>query len=110
MVIIWRGRGILVGIITAACLLLCDGITAAYFHDKDFYADHGWPKLLAFLVSAGLVWILVPKPPPKETDPDLLRYEELKPPAEGDALFFVPMRYWPAILVVLGVLFYFIPG
>jgi hypothetical protein len=108
--IIWSGRGILVPILTFLCLLLSDAITAAYFHDKDYYAAHGWPKLVGFLVAAGLVWIFAPRPAPKETDPDLLPYEQLTPPDNEDAFFFVPMRYWPVILSVLGVIFYFIPG
>jgi hypothetical protein len=61
MIISYRGRDWLVGIITISCLLLSDFLTSLYYHDPGYYAQHGWPKLAAFWVAAAIVRLLIPQ-------------------------------------------------
>lgn len=106
--IVWHGKGIIVAIAAAVCLLALDGLTARYFHDSSFYATHGWPKLAGFLTAAAIVWVLSFRRKPDES----IGAEE-EPPhypflGDEDRLFFIPAKYWPVILSVLGIAFFFV--
>jgi len=108
--IVWRGRGILIVLIAFGCLLVAELLTRAGFHDDTYYQQHGWPKLVGFLVAACVIWCMLPR---RESEVSAgpgfqsgtTRESVLR---EQDRLFFVPARYWPAILCVLGVVFYFV--
>ena len=96
----------MIAVIAFGCLLASEFLAEAYFHDDAYYQDHGWPKLAGFLLAAAMVWALAKRRAvepgvvePRGSDPLLKR---------SDALFFVPARYWPAILGALGVVFYFV--
>src|SRR5215469_13358854 len=56
--IVWHGRGAIVAAVAFGCLLVSELICRAYFHDDKYYQQHGWPKLAAFLVAAGVGWLL----------------------------------------------------
>jgi len=105
--IIWRGKGILIALIAFGCLLLAEYATRSAFHDDRYYQTHGWPKLAAMWLAAGLVFALQSKlgggPPRVLVDKETGK--EISLPAR-DALFFIPVRYWPPILAALGVAFF----
>jgi len=100
---------------TAGSLLASDYLTSVYFHNEDYYADHGWPKLTAFWVAAGIVQAFVPRSEeapavasemfPSES---VLKERESESTRHG-TLFFIPVKYWGLILFGVGILFYFIP-
>jgi hypothetical protein len=95
MLIASRGRGWLIAGISFACLLATEVCTRLCFHDDSYYQRHGWPKLAAFLIAAGLVWSLLPH---GEGEGFVFR--------QNDTLFLVPARFWPVILCTLGLVFY----
>lgn len=125
--IVYRGRGILIAIIAFACLIAAEFYTRSRFHSDHYYQQHGWPKLAAFAVAALIIWWLSPQsaapaqspsaeaalmtpslmnaPPAPERSP--FRLDFFRP---QDSLFFIPVRFWPLILCLLGVLFYFLPA
>jgi hypothetical protein len=97
----------MVAVSTGGCLLASDYLSGVYFHDSNYYAQHGWPKLAAFWAAAGIVQIFVPRNEEvlagaanASTRRSVLR--------EQDGLFFVPIKYWPLILLAAGILFYFV--
>jgi hypothetical protein len=102
--IIWSGLGILVAVIAFACLIVSELLVENAFHDNDYYQTHGWPKLAAMLLAAGLVWLLGSylnkKQARRLVDPSTGEDVVLKP---NHSLFFIRMEYWAAILVVLGI-------
>jgi|ERR1022692_952145 hypothetical protein len=104
--IVWRGRGILVAIITFGCLLLIELLTRFLSHDNTYYQEHGWPKLAGFLAAASLVYWLSPR---KRVDftctSEWARRFLFR---EQDTLFHDSVKYWPRILCMLGVAFYFV--
>src|SRR5215469_12673819 len=109
MFINWKGRGWLVAVATGGCLLASDYLTGLYYHDSNFYAQHGWPKLAAFWAAAAIVQLSLPRRDevPNGTmdvrqDNSLFR--------EQDALIYVPIRWWPLVLFLLGIAFYFVRG
>jgi hypothetical protein len=102
--IIWSGLGFLVAIIAFACLFMSELFVENAFHDDQYYQTHGWPKLVAMLVAAGLVWLLGnylnKKQGKRLVDPATGKDVVLKP---NHSLFFIRMEYWAAILLVLGI-------
>jgi hypothetical protein len=106
-VVIWQGRGIVVAITIAVCLLASDWLSGQHFHDANYYASHGWPKLVGFLAAAAIVWGLSFR-----RAEESIGTEEVTPRepflADRDSLFFIPARYWPMILCALGVAFLFV--
>lgn len=105
--IIWRGKGGVIALIAFGSFLLAEWFTRAAFHDDTYYQNHGWPKLLALWTAAAVVyalgsWFGVKQ---ERTLIDKSTGQEIKVSREGE-LFFIPARYWPMILVVLGGLFF----
>jgi hypothetical protein len=110
MIIVWRGRGILVAAIAFGFLLTTEVLTRVFFHDHTYYQQHGWPKLVGFLAAACLVWFLLPS-----RRSDVSSGEGFQNPRttqsvlkERDELLHISAKYWPAILCALGIVFYFI--
>jgi hypothetical protein len=105
--IIWHGRGAVIAAVAFGSLLASELICRAYFHDNTYYQQHGWPKLAAFLVAAGVVWFLQRKQAEalEVANRHVSKEPVLRP---RDRLFFVPVSYWPLILCALGVIFYFV--
>jgi hypothetical protein len=56
--IVWSGFGFLVAVVGVGCSLLTQLGLAAAMHDDKYYENNGWPKLLALLVAAAIVWPL----------------------------------------------------
>jgi hypothetical protein len=107
MLIASQGRGILAAVIAGGCLLATELCTRACFHDDKYYQQHGWPKLVGFLVAAGLVWGMLPRRESGLSAGGAMRTRESGGVfQEQDQLLLVPVRYWPAILCALGIVFY----
>ena len=108
MIIIWRGGGILVPVVTFGMLIAVQLGVNRVLGDPTYYQTHGWPKLLAFVLSAAAVFLIDrfsdlrlgsksrepgPDPSPK--------------PKSRNALFFIPMKFWSLILLGIGVYSFF---
>jgi hypothetical protein len=103
--IIWRGRGFAIALIAFGSLVLAEGAIEEAFQDTRYYQQHGWPKLLGFWTAATLVyavrsWLGVPTP-------HAVADGKAGRVPEGE-LFFVKARFWPAVLVCLGIVFLFV--
>jgi len=48
-VIVQRGHGGLVLVIIYLCLFIMEWGTKIFFHDSNYYQQHKWPRLIAFL-------------------------------------------------------------
>jgi hypothetical protein len=104
--IIWRGRGVLVAIITFGCLLATELLTRFFYYDNTYYQRHGWPKLAVFLLAASLVWGLSRREGDDSADLQAVTSEPVL--REQDTLFLISAKYWPRILCVLAFVFYFV--
>jgi tryptophan-rich sensory protein len=92
-----------VAVFTFVALILAELGVERASSDETYYQEHGWPKLLGFAVAAALVWMLsnhVEKRPARVVI-DKQTGQELTLQNKHD-LFFVPLRYWPAVLLLAG--------
>ena len=107
--IVWRGRGIVIAVITLSCLAATELLTRFVNHDSTYYQRSGWPKLVGFMIAALLVRVLS-RPAMGTTGEIAIGNQERKQPLlrDLDSLFHIRVKYWPPILCVLGVVFYFI--
>jgi hypothetical protein len=101
--ILSRGFGLAVVGLTFGALILTELGVESALSDEKYYQDHGWPKLLGLVVAAALVWLLSKhfEKRPARVVIDKATGQEF-PLTEKHDLFFVPLRYWPVILVVAG--------
>ena len=104
--IVWQKRGILVVAITFGSLVFTELLTRLFYHDNTYYQQHGWPKLVGFLIAASLVYWLSPRKGVDSNTAQAGKRESLF--SEQDTLFHISVKYWPRILCVLGVVFYFV--
>ena len=106
---IWSGLGCLVAVITFGCLLATEYLVEAAFQDDDYYQAHGWPKLVGFLVAAGITWVLGQHLRGRQgrvlIDPETGARVIV---GRNHTFFFIPVEYWPPILLVLGMVFSFV--
>ena len=107
--LIWRGRGGLIALVAFGCLVLTELFTRYTFIEKNYYQHHGLPKLVGFWVASGIVYAMRPwfGVGQERSLIDKATRQEMKISGESQ-LFFIPARYWPAILLLLGVVFFFV--
>jgi hypothetical protein len=107
--LVWRGKGFLVALIALSCLLLTELATRSVFADNEYYQHHGWPKLFGFSVAAALVYALRPWFGVGRDRPFLDKEtgQEVRISLE-DSLLGIAVRFWPLILLILGIAFYFV--
>jgi hypothetical protein len=108
MIVAWNGRGGIIALVAAGCLLATDYFTGLWYRNSHFYQDHGWPKLAGFWAAAIIVHFLSRRPDEVLTaHPDPQRQPVLR---AADTLFFIPASRWPLILGGLGIVCYFLRG
>lgn len=97
LTVFWSGRGYVAALIIGAVLLATEYITEQWYGDEMLYQSEWWPITMALFISGALVHFLNRK---------LLGAEYLEHPAnKRHTLFFIDLKHWPPILLVLGVLF-----
>lgn len=109
--IIWSGLGFLVAAVGFGALLFTEIISEKITGDDRFYQEHGWVILIGMLVAAvltfGLHRLLRLQKGRVVIDKETGEEETLG----GDhSLFFIPVKWWPIIFVILGVVLAFTGG
>ena len=101
--IVWRGWGILVVVLSFVPLLVVQLLADAVF-GNGYYTAHGWPKFVSLALAAAFVLVFsrVLDSRPGRVVVDHKTGERLTL-GGGNHLFFVPVRYWPALLLLAGV-------
>ena len=107
--IIWSGFGFIVPLIAFACLVASEAGVEALFHDDHYYQSDGWPKLVAFMLAATIIWpigiVLDKRGGRILVDPDT--GERVKV-GGSHTFFFVPVKWWPLVCIALGAAFLFV--
>ena len=89
---------------------MLDWAVGEYYGDRKYYAQHGWPKLVALWAGAASVYAMRRFLGVPGEDTGLgTGFDNAPQTAAGESeLFYVKARYWPAVLFVLGLVFAFV--
>jgi hypothetical protein len=103
MIVFWRGAGgliLLTGVV--ACLLL-NIVTAAVYHQTNYFAAHLWPKVAALWMTGAFSWFLgrhLNSMPPRVVYNRKTERNDLVKP--NHHLMFIRMEYWGPIFFAIG--------
>ena len=104
MHIIWKGYGIAVAVIGFLGFVLAQLATTAVTNDEAYYTDHPEPKLCGALLGAALAFgavKLIERFYPPRIVIDKASGQEIVW-HRGDSFFFIPIRFLPYAILVLG--------
>ncbi len=107
--IIFSGFGFLVLIFGIGAAFVMTAATRGIGGDPAYWANHGWPKLVAGLMAGALTYV-VGRYLNKRTSKVLMDPDTMQSVNVGarHSMFFIPMEYWGVILVILGVVAMFV--
>ncbi len=105
--IIWSGLGFVVPGISFVCFVVMDLAMTSMLNDPQYYTQHGWPKLLACLMAAGLVgvvglWLSRGRVYIDKTAGQQVTIRR------SHSFFFIPVVYWAPIIAVGGLVLLFL--
>lgn len=104
-VVIWSGWGILVFVFTLLSLVVAQAGTNALLGARTYEAA-GWPKAVAALIAAAAIWVVGTR---FERQPGRVLIDKKTgrefTQKRRDTFFFIPMRFWAPIVLIVGVLF-----
>ena len=110
--IVWRGLGILVAIAGFAGFLIAEAISRSATSEPNYYQNHSLPKLGGALLGAalafGMVKLLAKGNAPRVVVDKATGHEVTI--RRGDSFFFVPSRYLPYAVLVIGIIIAFVPA
>jgi hypothetical protein len=110
--IVWRGLGILVAIAGFAGFIAAEAITRSVTHDGSYYQAHALPKLGGAILGAALAFGMT-KVLAKGNAPRVVIDKETGKEVQisrGDSFFFVPSKYIPYAVLIIGVIVAFVPA
>ncbi|WP_018248368.1 hypothetical protein [Orenia marismortui] len=110
--IIWSGAGILVPIVTFLSLILSELSIEFLFNSQNYYQEHGWPKLVGFLI-AGVICKITEKKLNKNWNSIFIDKEtgEEVVIKTKHTFFFITMEMWGMIMLpIFGIAFLFVRG
>ena len=104
--LVWKGFGVLVPVVTFACLLAAELATETAFGDDRYYQDHPWPMAVGFAVAGILVGRIARRlqSPSHRVMLDEETGERVLITGEDHTFIFLPVRFWSPLLLVLGLL------
>lgn len=104
--IIWNGLGFLVAVIGFGALLVTEIVSEQITEDDQFYQQHSWLILVGMTVAAlltfGLDKLLFRRKERVLIDQETGQKVVFRP---NHSLFFIPVRWWPVVFLILGVAF-----
>jgi len=102
--IIWSGLGFLVVVFGFAALILTEIVSEKLTGDDEFYQQHGWVILIGMLVAAALTYglhrVLLRQKARVLIDKETGQEIVVRP---NHSLFFIPVKWWPAVFTAIGV-------
>ena len=102
--IIWNGMGFMVVVLGVLGMFLVDLGAATITGVDNNFAEHPGRLFIGFLVAALLVFLFSLFLSNRETrtviDKESGQEFEL---GRNDSLFFIPVKWWPILLIILGV-------
>ncbi len=108
--IIWQGFGFIVPLATFCCLLFTEIISEAVTGDDQFFQNHESMRSVGFS-SAAILLLFLNRLIAKKKTRYLVDLETGEPVVVDDSgsFFFIPNRWWPALLIALAAVGPFLP-
>lgn len=105
--IIWKGFGILVPIITFLTCLLFDYSTMVIFNDSSYYSSHSWCLSIALCLSGFILHLLSQR---FNFDSNEVVYmpNDKSVSFANHSFFFIRIRYWAILLQGFAIISLFI--
>jgi len=107
--IVWSGFGFLVALITFGVLFATATVAEKLSGNPQFYEENSWVISVGMIVSALFTFVLAQllnkQKPRVVIDKNTGQEIELR---RNHSLFWIPVKWWPIILVALSVAVYFI--
>jgi len=104
--IIWNGKGYLVAVIVFCCSLIGELISENVYDDDTYYQAHSAPLAIVLLISGIIVSTLariLDRRPKVRRLIDKETGEEVMV-RTSDLFFFIPIKYWGPILILISLL------
>lgn len=103
--IIWNRLGFLAPLIAMTNLVLAEYLTEEFFNDTNYYQEHGWPMLLAFLIS-GRLCLVIGRSLNKKQEKLYSAVESgkkiiIKP---RHTFFFISLEHWGFLFPLFGII------
>ena len=100
----WSGRGWAVPLLTFLAVLAVEVAVEAATGDPELYQTAGWPLGLGLTLGGVLVGAVARRSPdvPDRTLVDTLTGEPVRVDGVRHSFMFVPLRWWPHVLLVAG--------
>lgn len=106
--IIWNGLGFCVFLIGFGSLILAELISEAITCDDRFYQQHAWVAMLGMFFAAtvtyGFHFLLLRRKDRTVVDKETGEEFVLR---SDHSLFFIPVRWWPVVFVIGGIVYAF---
>ena len=103
--IIWSGYGFIIFIIVFINSLLAELISEAATHNDNLYQENYIPLGASFLISGAVIYSMNIYFQIKRANNQGTRiFDKAMIANTGHHLFFIPFRYWPFIMIMMGIL------
>jgi hypothetical protein len=101
--IVWRGWGFAVALIVLVACIVAN-LLANTLGGKGYFEAHAWPLASALIIAGPLIWltdILLSRGPSRVLVDE--KTGERVALAKKHDFFFIPMRWWGAVVAVIGI-------
>lgn len=102
--IVWKGFGFLVPLVTFGCLVATELLVESALGDEAYYQERSWPMALGFALAGAVIALVAPRFERGGARVDDEKTEEaLGTEKGGHSFMFIPMRYWTPLLFAISV-------
>ena len=102
--IIWQGWGFLAAVVPLVIGLIGEMAVESSVGDSNFYQTSWWPILVACTMGAAVIFVVANRleEAPAKIVIDKETGKEIRL-AKPQTLFFIPLKYWAAIWLCIGI-------
>ena len=101
--IVWRGKGWLVGALAFGCLLIANELTDTLTGTPEYWNAHRWPMGVSLLIAGTICWF-IGEHLEKEQICELIDKETAEDfiPEPRDSFFWIPVKWCGALMMVVS--------
>ena len=100
--LVWRGKGYLVPVITFGCSLLGELTFNAIYKDPNYYQTHSIPLASALLIAGAILWQIGNRSHESQGSLEVKDFGKKFMVSRNDSFFWIPLKYWGPICLLLS--------